>query len=128
VEKDENRPRIGNARVDVIHQVSRSNRLPQAWYLGGAAKPLCHAGITRWRLSIRGHTASSCCSLAGTSPLSIEATNGFSRGGELDASRQNSSGSSSRDKIASSSFVAVMVSSACLWLANVPGWSRFLVR
>jgi hypothetical protein len=45
-------------------------------------------------------------------PLSMEATDGLSRSGELDARRENSSGSSSWLKMASSSFVAVIVASA----------------
>jgi hypothetical protein len=47
-------------------------------------------------------------------PLSMEATDGLSRGEELEVSRENSSGSSSRHKAASSSFVAVIAASAFL--------------
>jgi len=45
-------------------------------------------------------------------PLSMEATDGLSLEGELDVSLENSSGSSSWHKAASSSFAAVMISSA----------------
>src|SRR5215207_5440431 len=49
-------------------------------------------------------------------PLSMEATDGLSLGGELEASRENSSGSSSWQSTASNSFVAVMVVPSALRL------------
>src|SRR3954471_4891922 len=49
-------------------------------------------------------------------PLSMEATDGLSLGGELEASRENSSGSSSWQSTASSSFVAVIVAPSALRL------------
>jgi hypothetical protein len=49
-------------------------------------------------------------------PLSMEATDGLSLGEELEASRENSSGSSSWQSTASSSFVAVIVIPSALRL------------
>jgi hypothetical protein len=46
----------------------------------------------------------------------MEATDGLSLGGELEASRENSSGSSSWQSTASSSFVAVIVVPSALRL------------
>jgi hypothetical protein len=60
-------------------------------------------------------------------PLSMEATDGLSLDEELEVSRENSSGSSSWHKMASSSFAAVMTSSAPSY-GNVRLEPRFLVR
>jgi hypothetical protein len=49
-------------------------------------------------------------------PLSMEATDVLSLGGELEVSRENSSGSSSWQSTASNSFVAVMVVPSALRL------------